>query len=57
MRTIDADKLIKVVKQHKVDVSGKGAFGEAYAMAHDHIIEIIEILAGGEETNGHKRSG
>ena len=43
---IDEKELIEIIKDHKEKVYCDGGFANtAYAMAHDHIIEIIEILA------------
>lgn len=43
-RLIDADELIKAIKNHKTNVeSGSGFANEIYALAHEHIIDVITI--------------
>ena len=43
---IDEKVLVEMIKEHKKNVRCNGAFvNEIYGMAHDHIINLIEILA------------
>ena len=51
---IDEKALIELIKDHKEKVRCDNAsFNTIYGMAHDHIIELVEILAthskGGEK--------
>lgn len=48
---IDEKELIVLIERHKKNVTCGNPFTDGvYAMAHDHIIELVEILAtkGGE---------
>ena len=47
---INAEDLIKSIENHKnFTVADKStAVSQGYALAHDHIIEIIKIYTGGE---------
>lgn len=44
---IDENELIKLIESHKRATVGdkKSVVNEVYSMAHDHIIEIVKILA------------
>lgn len=43
---IDENKLIELIKENKNDACcGDSIVFQTYAMAHDHIIEIVEMLA------------
>lgn len=44
---IDEKEIIELIKQHKQDVAGydNDPMSSGYKLAHDHIIEIIEIYA------------
>ena len=41
---IDEQELIEMIKDHKQKVCGDGFVYEAYGVAHDHIIDLIEML-------------
>ena len=44
MRLIDADELIKSIENHKTNVESESGFAnEIYALAHEHIIDVITI--------------
>ena len=44
MRLIDADELIKAIENHKTNVASESGFAnEIYALAHEHIIDVITI--------------
>ena len=43
-RLIDADELIKAIKNHKTNVASESGFAnEIYSLAHEHIIDVITI--------------
>ena len=43
-RLIDADELIKAIENHKTNVASESGFAnEIYSLAHEHIIDVINI--------------
>ena len=44
MKLINAEELVKTVRNHQQTVTTDGKVGVGYSMAHDHIIEIINLM-------------
>ena len=43
---INAQDLISKIRDHEEKVGTDGVFGDVYKLAHEHIIEVIEVYIG-----------